>query len=246
MKVFEKRTLTLFAICIGYFGCTMIFAAIQASTSIANPQETIFSLMLKGGPVMIPLGICSLIALAVAIERWITLSPKKIAPKNFFLNITENGKDKDLSSILLKCSKSKTTIAQIVQSGLSKWQKTNDRDLAEKIIEDNASRFVYKYKRSLRPLLHIGAISPLLGLLGTIIGMINAFQNVASVEQYGKAARLASGIYEAMVTTATGLIVAIPVLIVYYYLADRMDKCSDKIEDECNAFLDEFIHVTKK
>lgn len=246
MKVNVKRSLNLLAIGIGYFGCTKIFAAIQASTTISAPEETIFSLTMKGGPVMIPLGLCSLIALAVALERWITLSPKKIAPKNFFDTISDQGKDKDLNSLAVKCTENKTALSQIILLGITKWQKTKLRDITEKTLEDGASRYIYKYKRSLRPLLHIGAIAPLLGLLGTITGMIRAFQNVASVEQYGKAARLASGIYEAMVTTAAGLIIAIPVLLVYYYLADRIDKCSDKIEDECNAFLDEFVHTNNK
>lgn len=246
MKVNLKRSLNLLTIGIGYFGCTKIFAAIQASSTIASQEETLFSLTMKGGPVMIPLGICSLIALAVALERWITLSPGKIAPKNLFSAITNQGKDKDLNSLALKCAENKTALSQIILSGISKWQKTKQRDITEKALEDSASRYIYKYKRSLRPLLHIGAIAPLLGLLGTITGMIKAFQNVATVEQYGKAARLASGIYEAMVTTAAGLIIAIPVLIVYYYLVDRVDKCSDKMEDECNAFLDEFVHTNNK
>ena len=244
MKVYVKRSLTLFAICTGYFGCTKIFAAIQASNTITAQEETLLSLTLKGGPVMIPLGICSIIGLAVALERWISLSPKKIAPKNFFSSITEQGKDKDLSNIVTKCSENKSTISKIILTGMLKWQKTKDRELTENILEENASRFIFKYKRSLKPLLHIGAISPLLGLLGTIAGMIKAFQNVATIEQYGKAARLASGIYEAMVTTAAGLIIAIPVLMIYYYLVDRLDKCSDRIEDDCNAFLDEVVHTT--
>lgn len=246
MKVYAKRSLNLIAICIGYFACTKIFAAIQVTSTIASQEETIFSLTLKGGPVMIPLGICSLIALAVILERWIVLAPRKISPKDFFNKVTDEKKDKDINSIIMKCSHDKSALSQILLSGLSKWQKTHSKETTEKTLEDNASRYIYKFKRSLRPLLHIGAIAPLLGLLGTITGMIKAFQNVATVEAYGKAARLASGIYEAMVTTATGLIIAIPTLIFYYYLVDRVDKCSDRIEDECNAFLDEFIHTNNE
>jgi len=243
MKVCVKRLLIMSGICIGYFECIRIIAAIQASNIVAVKEENLLSLTLKGGPVMIPLGICSVIGLAIALERWISLSPKKIAPKNFFSSITEQGQDKNLGSIVKKCTENRSALSQIILSGILKWQKTKNRELAENILEENATRYIFKYKRSLKPLLHIGAISPLLGLLGTIAGMIKAFQNVATVEQYGKAARLASGIYEAMVTTAAGLIIAIPVLIVYYYLVDRLDKCSDRIEDDCNAFLDEFVHI---
>ena len=107
----------------------------------------------------------------------------------------------------------------------------------EKAIEDAGAREVDKMKRSLRPLMVIAAVSPLLGLLGTVYGMIGAFQS-ASAMGVGKANKLATGIYEALVTTAAGLTLAIPVLVVYWVFCAHVDKLVDRMDDQALDFLE--------
>ena len=109
--------------------------------------------------------------------------------------------------------------------------------MIEKAIEDAGAREVGKMKRQLRPLSAVATISPLLGLLGTVYGMIGAFQ-AASAAGAGKADTLAKGIYEALVTTAAGLTLAIPVLIVYQILSNKIDSIVDEIDDIAIDFLE--------
>ena len=107
----------------------------------------------------------------------------------------------------------------------------------EKAIEDVGSREADKMKRSLRPLSVIAAVSPLLGLLGTVYGMIDAFQKTSASGGTAKTAMLASGIYEALVTTAAGLTIAIPALLFYQFLLGRVDKLIDEIDEAGTEFV---------
>jgi len=197
---------------------------------------SLFSLILKGGYVMIPLGLCSVLALAVAVERFISLKRDKILPPEFVAGIksTLAGTD-DVDKAVAYCEDRPSPISNIFRAGISRIRQ--GAASIEKAIEDAGSREVDKLKRSLRPLSVIATVAPLLGLLGTVYGMISAFQS-ASAMGVGKADRLATGIYEALVTTAAGLTLAIPVLVVYQILCSRVDKLVDHMDDEAIEFLE--------
>ncbi len=219
----------------------------KAAAPVPKSKETLLSLLIKGGPLMIPLGLCSLIALTIAIERFLSFKLLYSTSTNFIENYKKaHGADNIEINVLKEfCGKSKTVIARILESGIKKWQVSKDWTLTEKALEDVSDREVRRMKRSLRPLKNIAAISPLLGLLGTVFGMIHAFQTVAlTTASFGKADKLASGIYEAMVTTAAGLSVAIPTLLVFHFLNNRAETYADEIETICDQFLDKFIHKT--
>ncbi len=237
-----------------------------ANTPPAQPQttESVLSLLIKGGPIMIPLALCSIIGLTITLERFINLRRGKIISKNFFAplkEILEDPNNHSLEKGVEYCNKRKTPIARIIRAGLIKWKLENEfterpnsvgetatrETEIEKTIAETASREVGRMKISLRSLKVIAAISPLLGLLGTVYGMIRAFQTVAaSTVTIGRASKLASGIYEAMVTTATGLTIAIPVLIIFYYFNTRVDNYADDIEVVCDNFLDEFVKSQRR
>jgi biopolymer transport protein ExbB len=212
-------------------------------------NESVFDMILLGGWVMVPLGICSLVALTLFIERMIVLRKHNIVPDSFFKGLKEKigGGKPNLDRAFEYCVQTELPIGKILKVGVEKWRKKRTPADVEKSIEDAAMREVSKMERSLRGFKIVAGISPLLGLLGTVYGMIRAFQTVAlSSEAMGKAAKLAHGIYEAMVTTAAGLTIAIPTLLVYYFLARRVDAFTDDIESVCSDFMDEYQDATEK
>ena len=213
-------------------------------------QESLLDLILLGGPIMIPLFLCSLVALTLLLEREINLRKNKVVPDTFWPGLKEliGGGKPDLSKGFEYCVNSRTPIGNILKIGIEKWRKGRKPDDVEKAIEDAASREVSQMARTLRGFKIVAGISPLLGLLGTVYGMIKTFQMVAhatATPGTDKAAKLAAGIYEAMVTTAAGLTIAIPVLLIYYYLNRRVDNYADNIEEVCTEFMDEYQEANK-
>ena len=203
-------------------------AAPQSDTP--KKRETVWSLTVKGGIVMIPLGICSIVGLGIAIERFISLRRSKIIPPDFIGGLMGTLKNSaaDLRAATEYCDNSKSPVGHIFKAGIMNLSK--GEAFVEKAIEEAGAREVDKLKRSLRGLSIITAVSPLLGLLGTVYGMITAFETSTMVG-IGKGELLASGIYEALVTTAAGLTIAIPTLLLYNYFVGRVDALVDEIDD---------------
>ncbi|MGF1450247.1 MAG: MotA/TolQ/ExbB proton channel family protein [Opitutales bacterium] len=204
-------------------------------------SDSVFSLLLRGGPVMIPLAICSILAVTLSFERLISLSRPRILPPNLresvFTTVVKDGQRHWRHGIEL-CEELTAPLSRVFRTGLLK--RSESRAYVEKAMSDTAALEVGKLRRSLRGLKIIATVSPLLGLLGTVAGMIRSFQTVAaSTGSLGRAEMLAQGIYEAMVTTATGLSVAIPALVAYSFLFNRVDKFADAIEEEGDAFADQ-------
>jgi biopolymer transport protein ExbB len=199
-------------------------------TDAPKKKETVWSLTVKGGIVMIPLGICSIVGLGIAIERFISLRRAKIIPPDFIggLMVAIKNAGSDLRSAIDYCDNSKSPVGNIFKAGIMNLSK--GEAFVEKAIEDAGAREVDKLKRSLRGLAVITSVSPLLGLLGTVYGMITAFETSTMVG-IGKGTLLASGIYEALVTTAAGLTIAIPTLLLYQYFSGRVDAIVDEIDD---------------
>ncbi|MBL7132785.1 MAG: MotA/TolQ/ExbB proton channel family protein [Phycisphaerae bacterium] len=198
--------------------------------------SSLLDLTIKGGPVMIPIGLCSVLAVGFALERLISLRRKKIMPEDFLPGLKEvfNGAD-DSDKGVEFCQARPCAISSVLKAGIDRLAQ--GVGAIEKAVEDAGAREVDKMKRSLRPLSVIATISPLLGLLGTVYGMIGAFQS-ASAMGVGKADTLATGIYEALVTTAAGLTLAIPVLVVYQIFCAHVDKLVDRMDDQALDFLE--------
>jgi len=191
-------------------------------------RESLFSLVRKGGPVMVPLGIGSVLALAIAIERSLSLRRQNIIPDGFMETVVARwGDDADEEQTLEYCDEVGGPVGHIFKSGILRME--DGPAAVEKAIEDSGCREANILKRSLRGLSVIATVSPLLGLLGTVYGMISAFQTATAVGM-GKADVLAEGIYEALVTTAAGLTIAIPVLLVYQFLSTKVDKIVDDLD----------------
>ncbi len=195
------------------------------SANMSLQVQSVWDFVLKGGPMMVPILLCSLIAMAVVAERMMTLRRSSVIPPKFrdgLENVlAEDGLNRD--DAIEYCRKNGSCVASIFATAIKRLDEPVE--LLEKHITDAGEREVLKLRRYLRLLMVIGAIAPLMGLLGTIFGMIEAFQTVAtSGEALGKTELLAKGIYEAMITTAAGLLLAIPVLVAYHGVSAKIDS----------------------
>lgn len=209
-----------------------------------NPQN-LLDLLIMGGEMMIPILICSIIAVTVAIERFINLQRGKVIPQGFVSGLSQSLGDgfKNVDAGINYCIQSGTNIGSIFKAGIKKLGEGHEA--VERSIEDAGAREVGKMKRKLRPLAAVATISPLLGLLGTVYGMIEAFQAASSHTGNGKSDMLAEGIYVALVTTAAGLTLAIPVLIIHQILSGKVDAMVDEIDESAIEFLESAATKTR-
>ncbi len=189
----------------------------------------------KGGFLMYPIFICSLIALTIFFERMFYLKSIKTKSKRFVDRVKNMVKKGSIELAVSACRKSPTPISQIMLAGLMKCGQ--GREEIKEAIEDSANQEIPLLERNLSTLSTIGNITPLLGLLGTVFGMIKAF-NVIAAMGVGNPEALAGGISEALLTTAFGLSVAIPTIVIYNYLAHRVDRLIKEMEISCVDLLD--------
>ena len=202
--------------------------------------QSIWDFVIKGGPMMIPIGLCSLFALAVIAERLVQMRRSRVIPSGFQTGLQAALKDgsNGREAAIKYCRANPSPVANVFGTGLRRLGMP--LEILERHISEAGEREVLKLRKHLRSLSVIAAVTPLLGLLGTIFGMISAFQTVAtSGEALGKAELLAGGIYEAMITTAAGLIVAIPVLIMHHVLTGRIERLVMEIDQMSVEFVEE-------
>lgn len=188
-----------------------------------------------GGWLMLPIIACSILAAAIMLERLWTLQPKRVAPTDLTSQIWQRVKQDRLDSRRIQTLHQSSPLGQILAAGLEKRYAAHDT--IKETIEDKGRHVVHELERYLNWLGTIAAISPLLGLLGTVIGMVKVFAAI-TVNGVGNPAVLAGGISEALVTTAAGLCVAIPSLIGYRYLRGRVDSLVVRMEKEVMKFLE--------
>lgn len=216
----------------------------EAGSAVA--VQSVWDFAVKGGPVMIPIGLCSLVALTVIIERVASLRRSKIIPAEFMpgLKAILQDVEEDRDKALAYCEKDASPMARIAEAGIRKLGRSVE--VVEKYVQDAGEREVIKLRKHMRLLSVIASISTLLGLLGTITGMITAFQTVAaSAEAMGKTELLAKGIYEAMITTAAGLMVAIPVVLAYQWLLSRIEHFVGEMDRTAVEFIEEFAETDR-
>jgi biopolymer transport protein ExbB len=200
------------------------FDAGRRTTVPTAIPTNLFDIIRAGGPLMIPIGVCSVIAVLFGIERLVVLRRRRVIPRDFvvrFIDLLQNN-ELDRASALELCEQNGSPVASIFAHAVRKWGKPSVE--VEQAVIDGGERQVSHMRKHLRILNAVSTISPLLGLLGTVIGMIICFNQIASTSAMGKAEQLAGGIGVALITTAGGLCVAIPALILYMYLVGRVDS----------------------
>jgi biopolymer transport protein ExbB len=178
-----------------------------------------------------PFVIASVISVWFAIERIVVLRRKRVIPPKFVQPFLEKLKKGELtaSAALILCEKSDSPIAAVFEHGIRKWGYPSFE--VEQAIIDGGERQIGQLRRHLKVLNGIATVTPLLGLLGTVVGMIEAFNEIASAAAMGKADQLAAGIAMALLTTAIGLAIAIPSLIMYMYLSGRVESLVLEMDD---------------
>lgn len=188
-----------------------------------------------GGWLMLPIIGCSIIAAGIVWERLWTLQPKRVLPLNLAKQVREWVSKDQLGPEHLQRLHQSSPLGQMLAAGLA--NRHQPREVIKESIEDAGRHAVHELERYLSPLGTIAAISPLMGLLGTVIGMIKVFAAITA-SGVGNPGVLAGGISEALITTAAGLSVAIPALICYRYLRAKVDGLVIRMEKETIKFLE--------
>ncbi len=182
-----------------------------------------------GGPVMWPIILCSVGAAAIILERLWSLQEKRVIPREITDKVWKLVETRSLTERHIEALEHNSPLGRVLAAGLANRDK--GRDLMKEVIEDTGRHVVHELERFLNSLGTIAAITPLLGLLGTVTGMISAFEAITT-QGVGDARVLSGGIGEALITTAAGLIVAIPALIGYRYLRGRVDALVIEMEKQ--------------
>ncbi len=183
-----------------------------------------------GGPFMYPIGIVLIIGLAIAIERWLFLTAAKSTNRRAFDRIMPMLQRRDFSSVVELGRSSKAPVARIVASGLTRLQQTASRDEIEYAMEEGVMEAVPRLEKRTSYVATLANIATLLGLLGTIMGLISAFTAVANADPAEKASLLSQSISVAMNTTAFGLMTAIPLLLLHTTLQNKTTEIVDSLE----------------
>ena len=199
----------------------------------------LLSIVFKGGILMIPIFLCSLIAVAVIIERWLFLRKVRINARSFILQVKSLIMKNMISEAVILCKRTTAPIAKITKAGVERINRP--REEIKEAIETAAKTEIYQLEKNLGILGTIAAVAPLLGFLGTVTGMIRAFIQVQNLGGNVDASVLAGGIWEALVTTAAGLVVGIPTLIFYNWLQSKVEYFVFEMEENSTALLDMLI-----
>ncbi len=189
----------------------------------------------SGGWMMVPIIIASVLALAITVERFWTLRPGKIAPPDLLSQVWGWMKNKQLDSAKIRSLRDSSPLGNVLAAGLI--NSRHGRQIMKESIEEVASHEIHEMERYLNALGTVAAVAPLMGLLGTVIGMIKVFAEIMA-QGTGQANLLAGGISEALITTAAGLVVAIPALICHRILQRRVDEIVVYMEQEALKLVD--------
>jgi len=195
----------------------------------------VLEIIRAGGWIIWPIILCSVFAMAIIGERFWALQRKKVVPKGLVAQVWKWLKDGKLDKQRLNLLRKNSPLGQILAAGLA--NKSNNRETMKASIEDASSQVIHDLEKYLNALGTIAEIAPLLGLLGTVTGMIRMFAAVGEVG-LGNPMVLSSGLSEALLTTAAGLTVAIPAFIFYRYFRGLVDELVLSLEQEASKLID--------
>ena len=194
-----------------------------------------FEIIKSGGWMMAPLILCSIIALAVIIERFWSLRRRRVLPPDLVVQVWRLSREKKMDDALLQRLEESSCLGFVLAAGLA--NSHHGRDVMKESIEEAGRQIVHKLEHFLNVLGTIATIAPLLGLLGTVVGMIQSFSAIVS-QGVGDPSVLAGGISVALLTTAGGLVVAIPSVIFHRYFERLVDEYVVQMEAEALKLVD--------
>jgi biopolymer transport protein ExbB len=193
-----------------------------------------WAIFIKGGPVMIPLTVLSILGVAVTIEKIISLRISRVVQRDIINTIESVNTPSDIPMAIKICERYNSPFANVIRAGLE--EAGEPLALIRQVMEDTGRRETKRLERYLILLETVAAASPLLGLLGTVLGMIQVF-SVISIAGVGQAGLLSGGIAQALITTAFGLSIGIPALVAFNLLDTRVDTLVVKIDTYAHQLL---------
>lgn len=208
----------------------------EAAATTAEQSISMWSLVMAGGPLMIPLAICSVIAIYIFVERVLTVNKANVSSDAFMGRIKELVLKGDINGAKMLCAQHDTPVARMIEKGVSRIG--SPLKTIEASIENVGKIEVFRLEKNLSVLATIAGAAPMIGFLGTVIGMVGAFIAIAQEEGSVSPKLLADGIYTAMVTTVAGLVVGIIAYLGYNYLVTRVSKVVHKMEYSSIEFID--------
>lgn len=227
-------------------------AATQAMPMLSAPPQqeaiSVLDLILKGGWIMIPIGICSLVAVYIIIERYLAIRKAGKGDENFMNNIRDFIHNGNIASAQSMCKNTNTPVARMIEKGVARIGKPLS-DI-EKAIENVGNVEVVKLESGMSALATCASAAPMLGFLGTVMGMVRAFYDMKvewdRTHESISIGTLSGGMFEAMITTVAGLSVGIVALIAYNVLSGMIKKAIFKMESTSIEFLDLLHEPAKK
>ena len=194
-----------------------------------------YELLVAGGWLMVPIVLCSLAVVTISIERYLALRPAKVVPSKLLGQVWQMLMQDKLNRDNILELKNSSPLGYVLAAGLA--NASHGREVMKDSIEEAANQVIHQLERYVNVLATIASVAPLLGLLGTVIGMIEVF-NAIMLQGTGNAGVLAGGISQALITTASGLSVAIPALVFQRYFERRIDSLTVVMEDQAIRLVD--------
>lgn len=207
-----------------------------AADPMADQSLSVIDLAIQGGFMMVPIAICWVLAIYLFIERILTINKANQEPGIFMGKVKELVLRGDINGARLLCSQNDTPVARMIEKGIVRIG--SPLKTIEASIENIAKIEVFKLEKNLPTLATIAGAAPMMGFLGTVIGMVEAFIAISQEEGSVSPKLLSSGIYTAMITTVAGLIVGIIAYLAYNYLVSRVQKVIHKMEYTSIEFID--------
>lgn len=203
---------------------------------LAGQSLSVIDLAIKGGFMMIPIALSWVLAIYLFIERYLTINKANQEPGAFMSRVKELVLRGDVNGARLLCSQNTTPVARMIEKGIARIG--SPLKTIEASIENVAKLEIFKLEKNLATLATISGAAPMMGFLGTVIGMVEAFISISQEEGSVSPKLLSSGIYTAMITTVAGLIVGIMAYLAYNYLVSRVQKVVHKMEYTSIDFID--------
>lgn len=235
-----SRKIVKLAICLSLVLGSVAFA--QGASEVQGEQiqkTTLMQMIKQGGWSMYPLGLFSVLMVFFIVQNSLSLREKILLRPDMMPDFIRLMKDKKVLEAHTLCKENETLFTYVFAAGLERCSTTGDIDFSKvkEAVEEASTEEVTKYMKPIDYLSIIGATAPMLGLLGTVSGMIKAFSTIGA-KGMGKPEELAGNIGEALVTTATGLIIAIPAMLTYFYFRNNFIKSTATLGRNIGALLD--------
>jgi len=234
--MFRSLKVCSYSLCMGFF---ILPSKVLAADSSSVGHWQLLSLFEKGGAMMYPILFSSVLMLGIAIERGYSLRRNNIISSKFLKDVRIQWDWKNIQKTLLLCNSYDNSLSRILKMGLLRFGGKLDE--IERAIEAGGQHEASLMNSNLRVLGAIANITPMMGLLGTVIGMIKAF-NVISLSGTGNPGLVASGISEALITTAAGMLVGIPALVLYHYFRGKIDRYVFEMEEVAIQLVEELSY----